>query len=103
MFLVTEETMPPTEKQNPVGRPRSVTDDELIDALQSVLSPLAESAATTEEVIDAVDTTATDKTVLSRLQDAREDESVPIAGKKSGTGWQWWLTSTEYYDHLNEN
>lgn len=94
--------MPPNTQDDDMGRPRAVEYDDLIDALQSVLSPLEESSAKTQEVVAALDTTAADKTVRDRLIDARGDDEVPINGKKAGSSWQWWLTSTDYYDHLTE-
>jgi DNA-binding Lrp family transcriptional regulator len=80
-----------------MGRPPTVTNDELVAALQTVLDWPSIAAIPTETVADELD--ATQPTALNRLKSAREDDTVPITGFQVSErgGYVWWLTDADLY------
>lgn len=80
-----------------MGRPPTVTNDELVEALQAMLDWPTVAVVDTDTVADELDTNQ--PTIRNRLKAAREDENVPITGFQPGDqgGYVWWLTDAELY------
>lgn len=81
-----------------MGRPPTITEEELVTALQSLLDWPAVAAAGTDAVAAEIDTEQ-QQTVRNRLQACRNDADSPIEGLRPGGqgGWVWWLTDETLY------
>lgn len=79
-----------------MGRPPSVEDDELVEALQQLLEFPKKPQAWTEEVADIVG--ENQENVRNRLENAAENPNVPITGDRREPGsYIWWFTNPNYY------
>lgn len=80
-----------------MGRPPTVTDDELVTALQRTLDWPRVAAVGTGTVAEEIG--VNQPTVRNRLKAAREDDTVPITGRRPGEqgGYVWWLTDATLY------
>lgn len=81
-----------------MGRPPTVTEAELVSALQAALDWPAIAAVGTTTVAAEIDVPT--QTVRNRLQACRSDDDSPIEGLRPGGqgGWVWWLSDASLYD-----
>jgi hypothetical protein len=89
---------PPPVNDTSMGRPPTVTEKELVSALQVALDWPVVAAVETPTVAAETDVPA--QTVRNRLQACRDDGDSPIEGLRPGGqgGWVWWLTDETLYD-----
>jgi hypothetical protein len=90
---------PPPVDDTRMGRPPTVTEAELVVALQAALDWPAVAAVGTDAVAAEID--AEQQTVRNRLRACHNDTDSPITGLRSGGqgGWVWWLTDETLYDN----
>lgn len=89
---------PASDERTSVGRPPTVTEQELILGLQAALDWPSIAAVGTDAVAAEIATAST-QTVRNRLQACHNDEDSPIEGLRPGGqgGWVWWLTDETLY------
>lgn len=77
------------------GRNPSLSENELIEAIESVTSP-DWLVADTEEVLEQLADPPTKRTVRDTLQDYNDDTDSVICGRKPGEQtWVWWTLSSD--------
>lgn len=78
------------------GRSPKLSEDELVEAIESVTSP-EWPVADTVEVLEALEDAPTKRTVRDTLRNYSGDSESRIRGRKPGNqkGWVWWTHPAE--------
>ncbi len=78
------------------GRNPKLSEDDLLDAIESITSS-AYPVADTQEICADVDKEVTARTVRDTLRSYSQDPESTIQGRKPGKqkGWVWWVHSRD--------